>query len=120
MKYTCFYVLSQILSQITLDEFSTGFAFTISAVLANRLLISVRERYYTLHGENSQWDTTGTSMQFRSVVRPRMLVDGTHMSYGDASSSTNTTTFGEIKWGEITEQAEAEYEMTEFSERRGF
>ena len=115
MKYTCFYVLSQILSQITLDEFSTGFAFTISAVLA------VRERYYLLHGENSQWDTTGTSMQFHSAaLRPRMLEGGTRMTYGGASSSNNTTTFGEMKWGEITEQAEAVYEMTEFSESRGF
>lgn len=34
--------------QITLNEIATGFSFSISAVLANRLMLSVRDRYYDL------------------------------------------------------------------------
>ena len=33
--------------QITLDEFATAFAFVMSSIFANRLLISVRANYYS-------------------------------------------------------------------------
>ena len=33
--------------QITLNEVATGFSFSISAVMANRLMLSVRSRYYS-------------------------------------------------------------------------
>lgn len=97
--------------QITLDEFGTGFAFTVSAVLANRLLISVREKYYAAHGEHSEWDTF-TSMHFRTATRPQECETGAASSYG------GVTTFGALSESEDREVDE--YEMDNFSERRGF
>ncbi|KDQ60456.1 hypothetical protein JAAARDRAFT_32876 [Jaapia argillacea MUCL 33604] len=44
------YVLNQVIwlmNRITLNELATGFSFSICAVLANRLMINVRESYYS-------------------------------------------------------------------------
>ena len=35
------------LEQLTLNEVATGFSFSVSTILANRLMISIRKLYYT-------------------------------------------------------------------------
>lgn len=113
--------------QITLDEFGTGFSFTISTVLANRLLISVREKYYAHHGEHSDWDTF-TSMRFQTVQAARVgqgeTIGMSTLSYGESSCfEAAAAADGSMRWGELTTQDRAEvpvFDLDNFSETRGF
>lgn len=103
--------------QITLDELGTGFSFTISSVLANRLLITVREKYYTYQGEMEDWETF-TSMHFQTA--PGAPGEET-IALGTMDAGTMTT---RSRWDEITTRRAAamadEYEPHQFSETRGF
>lgn len=101
-----------IFSQITLDELGTGYAFTVSAVLANRLLITVREKYYYYHGELEDWDTF-TSMRFQSGPAP--VPDET------IAMETFGVTTRRSRWeGATTRGDYDDYDLDQYSEGRGF
>ncbi|KAI0341011.1 hypothetical protein BDW22DRAFT_1359164 [Trametopsis cervina] len=115
----CVYTLNMIMwfvNVLTLDEFATSFAFTISSVLANRLLITVREKYYFVRGEMEETKNF-TSMQFRT--RTGEVPPGT----GDAIglSTAHGTTSGRTQWGELTTFDDVDLDEAEqYSEGRGF
>lgn len=95
--------------QITLDEFGTGFAFSISAALANRLLIAVRVTYYQWYEATREFSDMNTSMGFR--------VSDTEGN----DTECETTGVTRSRWNEATgHEAIQEYEMDNFSESRGF
>lgn len=99
---------------VTLDEFGTGFSFTISAVLANRLLISVREKYYEAHSELRSWDTY-SSMHFRG--QPGVPTEVTDAPEGSTTWAIGTRS----RWDIRTDRTDVqEIEMDNFSETRGF
>ncbi|THG97093.1 hypothetical protein EW026_g4845 [Hermanssonia centrifuga] len=114
---------------ITLDELGTGYSFTVSAVLANRLLISVREKYYTFHGELTQRKTY-TTMHFQTgpgaAPAEGDSEGGTTIAAADAATAglptltEGTSTTANSEWGDPMLSVMDEYEMENFSERRGF
>ena len=114
------------MQQILLDEFATGFSFCVSAVLANRLLISVRERYY-YHRELEAEQQSMPSMQFKTRSLPRTTISTTteegsipmtSLTYGTTDDSNGTSTL-RSRWDELSMRAE-ELEVDTYSERRGF
>ncbi|KAI0341100.1 hypothetical protein BDW22DRAFT_1485579 [Trametopsis cervina] len=101
------------LNILTLDEFGTGFAFTISSVLANRLLISVRERYYMARSELEDFNTF-TSMHFQSAPGERAdtIALGTLQDQSEG---------GQTRWEELTTCYRVDDgEGHNYSEARGF
>lgn len=103
-------------AQVTLDELGTGLAKSISAVLANKLLISVRRHYYGHEHElfDPTTNVSGTGMQFRSGRVPATT--------GNATTSGATFMFGYSGVAEpmFREDGSDEYEMRDFSEKTGF
>ncbi|EIN05653.1 hypothetical protein PUNSTDRAFT_145621 [Punctularia strigosozonata HHB-11173 SS5] len=78
------YLLNQILwwiNRITLNELATGFSFAVSAVFANRLMISVRQHYYNSEMEEDR--TQMTTLRFGRGQAGTM-----HTSGGSDGSAT--------------------------------
>ena len=100
--------------QVALDELGTGLATCISTVLANRLMISVRRHYYG--HEHDLADPTMDTMAFKSRhTRTTKSITTT------TTDGPGTMTFADSEIAETTVLEEGgEYEMQDFSERRGF
>ena len=109
--------------QITLNEVLTGFGFVISAIMANRLMINVRESYYQTLNPTTNLSTRGTTpftgggtagvRSSRRIVRSHLqasdaLVNSRHgsraalkRSHVGERTSRGTRTGGEDKLVEV-------------------
>ena len=100
------------ITQITLDEVGTGFAFTVSAVLANRLLIAVREKYYSYRKELDECDSF-TTMRFQTIPAPPAEETIALETFEDATMSQS-------RWDGLTSRGGRDYGFEQYSEARGF
>ena len=103
-----------IFRQVTLDDLATGFAGGISAVLANRLMISIRRYYYTR--EPAQVDSAPTAVRFRSTITENTTDVSTSTREIEVLDSAVSTVDG----ADDASVHEDEYEGQGFSERAGF
>ena len=106
-----------------LDELGTSFARGISAVLANRLMISVRRHYYG-HEHDQTIESASTTMRFESAPSQAAAetdTSATEVEFGASASSGATITFDSAN---PTESASGTYgdnnDRRGFSERVGF
>ena len=77
--------------QFTLDELGTSFAFVVSSIFANRLLISIRSAYFKEEGNTNQFSSM-PSMHFAKNRATRTTRLDTTISDG---TTFELTTFNE-------------------------
>ncbi|KAI0341030.1 hypothetical protein BDW22DRAFT_317372 [Trametopsis cervina] len=115
----CVYTVNMIISFVnilTLDELATSFAFTIPSVLASRLLITVREKYYLVHTEMEETKNF-TLIQFRACTDEGPPLDGDVIEL----STVHGTVSGRTQWGDLTTFDDVDLDGAEqYSEGRGF
>ena len=107
--------------QVTLDELGGGFARSISAVLANRLMISVRRHYYGHEHDQKEATTMASTVEFQSA---HTRATGTGDVMADLEADPSDATEATANVSDTTQAASVggddEYEMQNFSERAGF
>ncbi|KAI0075969.1 hypothetical protein K474DRAFT_1598918 [Panus rudis PR-1116 ss-1] len=127
------YLLNQILwvvNVLTLDELGTGFSFTVSAVLANRLMIAVRERYYYGREGGDGDESVLPTLQFNSNPKLKRTGQSTMTestavtSMASGSGTAGLWSVGETSvFSATTAQEENQpqcFEMDDFDDKKGF
>lgn len=108
--------------QPSLNELATGFIFSISAIFANRLMISLRETYYKQQ-ETSRATVPGSNLRFRTGLP-------TQASTSFLTNDEEISTSGQEVTGlQVMEEEEVainlggsgdDIELQTFNERAGF
>ena len=93
----------------SLNELATGFAFAISAVFANRLMISLRESYYN-QLEATQLFNPNSTLQFS----PRYATQRTS-AFPESGETSTSREESATYW-----DSENSVELQTFNERAGF
>ena len=78
--------------QFTLDELGTSFAFVVSSIFANRLLISIRSAYFR-DEENTTIQLPTTGIHFAKMDSARAARLDTTIT--DGTTTIEMTTFNE-------------------------
>ncbi|KLO14657.1 hypothetical protein SCHPADRAFT_300784 [Schizopora paradoxa] len=97
-------------NDITLNELGTGFSFCISAILANRLMLSVRSMYF--NGESQTSTITLETRHVYSSATPGFLSLPSTLRTDVESGCRGTSARGPA----LTD----DFDMTVFEEERGF
>ena len=108
---------------MALDELGTGLATSVSSVLANRLMITVRRQYY---GHDQEFTDDGSlslgSLRYKTARQDKIRVSKTF----DSTQLGAVESLAPADPGERHARASVEVsqydeiEMQTFSERRGF
>jgi hypothetical protein len=77
--------------QFTLDELGTSFAFVVSSIFANRLLISIRLAYFEEEEYNNTSQLPSINFAENDLARHKRLVDTTNNNI----TAIELTTFNE-------------------------
>ncbi|KZV76715.1 hypothetical protein PENSPDRAFT_646169 [Peniophora sp. CONT] len=97
-----------------LNELGTGFAFALSAVFANRLMISLRESYYKQQDEVLAGFNPDTTLRFRTIPGGE---ESSHYPMPDGEEDEYTT-----RRAAPTDRGDSDdaFELVTFNERTGF